>query len=204
MMFEIDPELTPRTQSYNDFINAPMPMVTLFKTIDVTRLVKKSRQGYKYNMLMCYCIGQAAKQIPEMLFQIREKTMLKYGKFAIDVIVGTKSGALGYCDVPVVDDIEEFNRLYLERTAAVRDSGENMDITDSSIICTSALVKYDIDGVVNLYHTIYDHPFLAWGKSTRQWFRTKQKLSFQWHHVIMDGVHACRFLEEIERAIGRL
>lgn len=198
-MYEIDPATTPRAASYEAFINAPMPMVSMFQEKDVTRLVKKSKKGYKYNMLMCYCIGQAAKRMPEMLLQICDKTMLKYDKYAIDVIVGNKNGMLSYCDVPVVDDLEEFNRLYLERTAECARECKDMYITDASIICTSALVKYEIDGIVNLYHTVYDHPFLAWGKYTKKWFRVKQKLSFQWHHVILDGGHACRFMEELQR-----
>ena len=203
-MYEIDPELTPRAESYKSFIVAPMPMVTMFQEKDVTQLVKKSKQGYKYNMLMCYCIGKAAMKMPEMLLQIRDTTMLKYDKFAIDVIVGNKKGTLSYCDVPVVDDLEEFNRLYLERTRACAENCENMYLTDASIICTSALVKYDIDGIVNLYHKEYDHPFLCWGKNHRKWFRIKQKMTFQWHHVILDGGHACRFMEELQHAFDAL
>lgn len=203
-MYEIDPELTSRGQSYKDFIDAPMPMVTIFQEKDVTRLVRKCRKGYKYHMLMCYCIGQAAKSVPEMLLQIRDKTMLSYDKFAIDVIVSNKKGTLSYVDVPLVDDLEEFNRLYLERTKRAAENCENIYITDSSIICTSALVRYEIDGIVNLYHTVYDHPFLAWGKCTRRWFRYKQKISFQWHHAIMDGEHACRFLQEFQNQVDKL
>lgn len=39
-----------------------MPMVTLMKTLDVTALVRMSRKkGYKFNMLLCWCIGKAAE-----------------------------------------------------------------------------------------------------------------------------------------------
>lgn len=203
-MYEIDPEMTPRAQSYKDFIVAPMPMVSMFFTKDVTRLVRKSKKGYKSNMLMCYCIGQAAQKIPEMLYQIRDTTMLKYDKFAIDVIVRNKKGTLSYVDIPVVDDLEEFNRLYLERTKECAERSENLYITDASIICTSALVKYDIDGVVNLYHKEYDHHFLSWGRFTKHWFRYKLKISMQWHHALLDGGHACMFIEELQKQFDRL
>ena len=43
-----------------------MPMVTFFKTIDVSRLTRISRRtGLKFNMLMCYCIGMAASGVKE-------------------------------------------------------------------------------------------------------------------------------------------
>ena len=37
-------------------------MVTLMKTMDVTPLVRLSRKrGYKFNMLLCWCIGKTAE-----------------------------------------------------------------------------------------------------------------------------------------------
>ena len=43
-----------------------MPMVTLTKTFDVTRLCSVSRKrGMKFNMLLCWCIGKTASRIEE-------------------------------------------------------------------------------------------------------------------------------------------
>ena len=61
MKQEINPRETSRAYAFEMWMKAPMPMVTFFKTLDVTRLVKVSRRkGLKFNMLMCYCIGKAA------------------------------------------------------------------------------------------------------------------------------------------------
>ena len=65
-MKEIDPKQTKRAAAFDLWMNAPMPMVTFFKTLDVTNLIKLSRKyGYKFNMLMCWCIGKAASQVEE-------------------------------------------------------------------------------------------------------------------------------------------
>ena len=65
-MIEVDPKQTSRAAAFDMWINAPMPMVTLFKTFDVTRLVAfSSKNKCKFNMLMCWCIGKAAAQIEE-------------------------------------------------------------------------------------------------------------------------------------------
>ena len=57
-MREVNPAETNRAYAFEMWMKAPMPMVTLFKTLDVSRLVKISRKtGLKFNMLMCYCIG---------------------------------------------------------------------------------------------------------------------------------------------------
>ncbi len=60
-MKEIDPRETSRAYAFEMWMQAPMPMVTFFKTLDVTRLVRLSRKkGLKFNMAMCWCIGRAA------------------------------------------------------------------------------------------------------------------------------------------------
>ena len=58
-MKEINPKDTTRAYAFEMWMNAPRPMVTFFKTLDVSHLVKMSRKsGLKFNMLMCYCIGK--------------------------------------------------------------------------------------------------------------------------------------------------
>ena len=65
-MKEVNPNETSRKYAFEMWMNAPMPMVTLFKTLNVSRLVKISRKrGVKFNMLMCYCIGKAASKVKE-------------------------------------------------------------------------------------------------------------------------------------------
>lgn len=44
MKLEIDPEDTSRAQAFELWMKSPMPMVTLTKTFDVTRLFKVSRR----------------------------------------------------------------------------------------------------------------------------------------------------------------
>ncbi len=66
MMNEINPTETTRACAFELWMKAPMPMVTFFKTLDVTNLLHVSKErGLKFNMLMCWCIGKAATQVKE-------------------------------------------------------------------------------------------------------------------------------------------
>lgn len=57
MVKRIDPHETNRALAFELWMKAPMPMVTLFKTLNVTRLVKLNRRRQlKFNLLMCWCI----------------------------------------------------------------------------------------------------------------------------------------------------
>ena len=60
-MREVDPKTTNRAMSYEYDIDAPMPVVTIFKTMDMTHLLTLAKKGYSFNMLTCWCIARAAQ-----------------------------------------------------------------------------------------------------------------------------------------------
>ena len=66
MKIEVNPKDTTREEAFQMWMTSPMPMVTLTKTFDVSRLLKASKKlGVKFNALLCWCIGKAATQIEE-------------------------------------------------------------------------------------------------------------------------------------------
>ena len=55
MAKEIHPKDTTRNMAYELWMKAPNPMVTFFKTLDVTNIVKVSKKkNLKFNMLLDY------------------------------------------------------------------------------------------------------------------------------------------------------
>ena len=205
MMKEVNPKETSRAYAFEMWMNAPMPMVTLFKTLNVSNLVRISRKtGLKFNMLMCYCIGRAASKIKEFyLLPVGDKLM-QYDSIAVNTIVANSNGEVSSCDIPFVNELDEFNQHYLDLTKKVADSCINHDLNDYMVIGTSALAKYEIDGAVGMYSGVFNNPFLIWGKYRRSWFTTLLTVSFQFHHTQMDGAHASMFLDGIQFEINNL
>jgi len=204
-MTEIDPHTTTRAYAFDMWMRAPMPMVTFFKTLDVTRLVRLSRRtGLKFNMLMCYCVGKAASGIREFYLLPVDGKLVQYDTLAVNTIVLNRQGEVSSCDVPYSDDLAVFNRDYMRLTWQVADTCTNHDLTDSMVIGTSALAQYEIDGAVGMYSGVFNNPFLIWGKYRKRLFKTALTVSFQFHHTQMDGVHAARFLSAIQQAIDTL
>ena len=205
-MREINPKDTTRAYAFEMWMNAPMPMVTFFKTLDVSRLVKISRKsGLKFNMLMCYCIGRAASAVKEFyLLPVGDKLM-QFDTIAVNTIVANAKGEVSSCDLPFCADLAQFNLDYLRLTKLVAESCTDHDLSqDSMVIGTSALAQYEIDGAVGMYSGIFNNPFMIWGKYKRQWLKTTLTVSFQFHHTQMDGAHASRFLDELQREINGL
>ena len=106
MAKEIDPKQTKRAPAFELWMKAPMPMVTLFKTLDVTRLVRVSRKsGCKFHMLMCWCIGKAAAQTEEFYILPVGDKLMQYDKLAVNTVVTTRDGELSTCDIPYSDHL---------------------------------------------------------------------------------------------------
>ena len=203
---EIDPNQTKRATAFALWMNAPMPMITLFKTLDVSNLVKLSRRHeYKFNMLMCYCIGKAASQTEEFyLLPVGEK-LFQYDQIAVNTVVASKDGDINTCDIPFSTELQQFNQDYLKRTSQVYDTCQPFDLGDDyMVIGTSALAHYDIDGAINIYAGIYNNPFMIWGKYRKKFLKTTLAVSFQFHHTQMDGGHAAQFLESLQTEIQKL
>ena len=201
-MREINPEETKRAEAFRLWMDAPMPMVTLIKTVDVTRLVRFSRRkGLKLNMLMCWCVGRAASGIKEFYMLPVGRKLMQYDSIAVNTIVADSRGEVSSCDIPWSEDMAAFNRDYLRLTAEVAEKCRNHDITDSMVIGTSALARYDIDGAVGMYSGIFNNPFLIWGRYRRHFFRKTLTVSFQFHHTQMDGAHAAMFLDRLQKAV---
>ena len=205
-MREVDPNHTPRALAFELWMNAPMPMVTLMKTLDVTQLVRLSRKrGFKFNMLLCWCIGKAAAGMEDFyLLPVGDKLM-QYDRLAVNTVVRTRNGGIATCDIPVSDRLEQFDRDYRKLTGQVRERGEDYELgEDYMVIGTSALAGYEIDGAVNIYAGCYNNPFLIWGKYRKKWLRATLPVSFQFHHTQMDGIPAAEFLEWLQREIRQL
>lgn len=206
MAKEIDVKDTTRVYAYELWMKAPNPMVTFFKTIDVTNLVRVSKKRHlKFNMLLDYCIGKAAVPVKEFYILPVGEKLMQYDTIAVNTIVKNKDGEVSSCDILFTDDLEEFNRDYLKYTDQAAKTCQDRDLSeDSMVIGTSAIVDTEIDGAVGMNSGIFNNPFLIWGRYRKKFFRYYLPISLQFHHTQMDGAHAGRFLANLQREINRI
>ena len=205
MRQEIDPKDSKRAEAYNLWMKSPMPMVTLTKTFDITRIYRISkRKGIKLNMLLCWCIGKAASQIEEFYTLPEKEKLIKYDTLAINVIVNNVKGGINSCDIPYTDDIEQFNADYATLTKKTSTECKSIFNEEHMIVGTSAMVATELDSVINQYTELFCNPMVMWGKYRKDWFKKKLPISFQFHHVQMDGGHAANFLEILQQTINNI
>ena len=205
MKSEINPQESNRAKAFQLWMSSPMPMVTLVKTMDVSRLVKVSRKsGIKFTTLTCWCIGKAASQVKEFFTLPEGERLFRYDKLAINVIVQNSKGGINSCDIPFTEDLQQFNCDYLELTATAAKNCESTFLEDHMVIGTSAMIQTELDCIVNQYTDQFSNPMVMWGRYRKGWLKTTLPISFQFHHVQMDGGHGARFLDELQKTINAL
>ena len=204
-MKEVNPQETSRASAFALWMSSPMPMVTLTKTINITRAYKASKnKRIKLNALLCWCIGKAACQVEEFYMLPIEGKMYQFDSIAINVIVNNKKGGINSCDIPYTHDFNRFYEDYIRLTQSVSESCESSFIEDAMIIGTSAVVATELDCIVNQYTDKFLNPMVMWGKYRQSWFKTTLPISFQFHHVQMDGGHAARFLDILQKEMNAI
>ena len=205
MKLEINPQESNRADAFRMWMSSPMPMVTLVKTLDISRLVKVSKKsGIKFNVLMCWCIGKAASQVDEFYTLPVDGKLYHYDKLAVNVIVENSKGGISSCDIPFTDDLQQFNRYYLSLTAQAANECKSSFLDEHMVIGTSAMIQTELDCIVNQYTDQFCNPMVMWGKYRKGMFKTTLPVSFQFHHVQMDGGHAAKFLQRLQNAINKL
>ena len=206
MAKEIQLKDTTRAMAYELWMKAPNPMVTFFKTLDVTNLIKISKRKHmKFNMLLDYCIGKAAVNVKEFYVLPVGDKLIQYDTIAVNTIVKNRDSEVSSCDILYVEDLNKYNNEYLEYTSWVAENCQDRDLSnDSMVIGTSAIIDTEIDGAVGMNSGIFNNPFIIWGRYKKKWFKYYLTLSFQFHHTQMDGAHAGRFLANLQKEINSL
>ena len=200
MKTEVNPKDTARAEAFEMWMTSPMPMVTLTKTFDVSNLLKASRKsGMKFNALLCWCIGKAATQVKEFYILPEQDRLYQYDDIAVNVIVNNSKGGINSCDIPFTEDIAKFVHSYNNLTRQAAEECKSSFIEDSMIVGTSAMVHTELDCIVNQYTDKFCNPMVMWGKYRKGWLRITLPISFQFHHVQMDGGHGAMFLELLQR-----
>jgi chloramphenicol O-acetyltransferase type A len=100
--------------------------------------------------------------------------------------------------------MRQFVNDYKIMTAKTSETCKSSFLEDYMIVGTSAMIQTELDCIVNQYTDKFCNPMVMWGKYRKGLFSVKLPISFQFHHVQMDGGDAGYFLELLQREIKQL
>ena len=206
MVKEINPKDTKREAAFDYWKSAAMPMTTICKTLDVSRLISVSQKHkYRFNMMMCWCVSRAAAQMEEFYTLPVGEVLMKYDSLAIGTVVKTLEGNICTCDIPLCYSLDLFSREYLTLTRHVQNTGTSYNLNENyMVVDTTPLIDLDMDGIQSAYSPSDNNPCLVWGKFRRRFFKTVLPISFRFHHTQMDESHAAMFLNFLQQEINKV
>ena len=155
-------------------------------------------------MLLCWCIGKAASQMEEFFTLPEQGKLFKYDRLAINVIVNNKNGGINSCDIAFTNDLLQFGKDYAELTQKTADECKSFFLEDKMVVGTSAMTATELDCIVNQYTEQFCNPMVMWGKYRKCWFKATLPVSFQFHHVQMDGAQGAQFFVNLQMGINKL
>ena len=129
---------------------------------------------------------------------------MQYDTIAVNMIIKNKNGDINSCDIPFFDNLEKFEEDYLKYTVYSWENCCDYDLSaESMVIGTSAIIETELDSIVGM-NSGFSNPFVFWGKYRKNQSEYSLPISFQFHHTQMDGIHAGRFLENLQNEINAL
>lgn len=179
--------------------------VIIYKQREYIWKEKYKLKEVKEKGLLNYCIGKAAFDIKEFYFLPVGDKLIKFDTIAVNTIIKNKNGEINSCDILYLDNLEKFSKNYENFTSKVRDNCKYIDLSkDSMVIGTSAILETELDGAVVMNSGIYNNPFIIWGRYKKKRLKYYLPISFQFHHTQMDGSHAGKFLENLQKEVNNL
>ena len=130
-------------------------------------------------------------------YSILTDRMYRFDRLAVGPVVINSKGGINYCDIPYSDELHQFNNDYRSITGKAALRCENLCLD-------SEMIQTELDCIVNQYAKGFSNPMVLWGRYHKGFFKTTLPVSFQFHHVQMDGGHGALFLENVQNIIKQL
>lgn len=201
---KIDLNTYENANRYNRFINEPSPSVCVSGNFDITNIYKQKLKGHKLNALLCYCVLQAAQNIKEFHYSIKEDGLYYYKNVKTNAVVNGIDGKLYYADYKYYDTFEEFEKEYDKINEYCYSKCTHYQEDTGALIGTSAIVGYPFTSIsLDISPKFWDN-FILWGKYVKKLFKTTLNISLRFHHATIDGQRAAQFFNELQKQFNTL
>ena len=189
---------------YERFMAEQDPTVCCTGTFNVTNLYKQKKKGYGFNALLCYCVLQAAQQIKEFHYSIKEDGLYYYKNVKTNAVINGKDGQLYNASYNYFDNFGDFYKEYQRVNEYCTNNCTHHDEDTGALISTSAVIAYPFTSFNIGVSKIFWDNFMMWGKYVKKFNRVELNITLRFHHATVDGQAAAKFFNELQRQINLL
>ncbi|MBW7572810.1 chloramphenicol acetyltransferase [Caproiciproducens faecalis] len=198
----INMETWPRKEHYEYFHRMEYPMFNVSMNLDITKFlpfVKEHRLSFYYSM--GFAATQAANRIPEFRCRIRGEQVVLHDKVHPSFTDLDKGSDLFKCvGVDLTEDILSFSEKASQRSAAQKTFMDPEQEIRDDLIYFTCVPWISFTQVTHPIALDRDDsiPRIAWGKYFKDGGKTLLPFSIQANHALMDGVHAGRYVQQLQ------
>ncbi len=204
----IDMNAYPRRAHFDYFRSLQNPMLGLTVQVDVTALRDFCREeGCSFFLAFLRCAARAADGVPQLRQRIRDGGIVEYEACGTSHVELREDGTYGYCtlyhDRPFREYLERAGaeRLRCRENASIE---EDEDVEGLYFITSLPWLHYD-QLVQPTAGGDESNPRISWGGYAPDFRgRLMMPVTLLAHHALVDGLHAARFYENLDREMAAL
>jgi chloramphenicol O-acetyltransferase type A len=158
-----------------------------------------------FTVAIVYVISRAANAIPEFRYRIRPGMVVEHEVVHPSTTILTPGDLFSFCTIEYTADFPAFATraaeciAYTKEHPTLRDEPGRDDWLFMTAIPWISFTSF--------MHPLHLHPVdsvprFAWGKFFADGEALKMPLSVQGHHALMDGLHAARYIERVQRYLN--
>jgi chloramphenicol O-acetyltransferase type A len=203
----IDLDNWERKDHYHFFKGLDYPHFSISATLDITRFyhdIKENNRPFFISVL--YAATKTANLIPEFRHRIRGDQVIEHEMVHPSFTVMTSKGVFSFCTVDYLEDYPQFKTV---TSSAIEAARTQVNLEDEpgrdDLLYITCIPWVSFTSVTHPIHMnpVDSIPRIAWGKYFEENGKIKMPLSVQGHHALIDGFHAGRYFDEMQRMVDR-
>nr|WP_319489474.1 chloramphenicol acetyltransferase [uncultured Caproiciproducens sp.] len=197
-----------RKEHYQYFHSMDYPMFNISMNLDVTnflRFVREHRLSFYYSM--GFAATQAANEIPEFRCRIRGEQVVLHDRVHPSFTDLDKESDLFKCvGVDLTEDIFSFSEKAAQKSAAQKTFMDPEQEIRDDLIYFTCIPWISFTQVTHPITLGRDDsiPRIASGKYFASGEKTLLPFSIQVNHALMDGFHAGKFVDRLQKGLDSL
>ena len=204
-MKHIDLATWERRRQYELFRSFDFPHLSLTARIDVSDFYQKAKaeELSLFNAVL-FAIMTTANDIPEFRTRFRGQTIVEHDVVHASYTVPIANDHFAFCETQYMRGWAAFDQKCREATDIAKTQGELSDKTsgEDHWIYLSCMPWLDFTSAHHPVPNAEDCiPRIAWGKITEEGNRWHMAVNLQVHHALMDGLHAAKFFEGLDKRL---
>ena len=188
-----------RKFAYNAFLNHDNPFTSIVCNMDITNLVKHTKENGNFYHSMCYLAMKAMNQVKNFGYRIINDELYLLEEYGINPVGKDENNEIYFYDIPYTNTLEEFLRKAEENKNFVLTGNSPAGEDGAQSIYASCFPWRKMSALNVPINKKQCNPQVIWDKFETVNGKTTINIFVFAHHSFCDGFHIAQFFDAVEK-----